>query len=48
MDILPIRTRQDYKRTLREVSRLVDSDPDPRTPQLALEPGIPAESLIGA
>lgn len=33
MDIRPIRSDADYKATLREVSALVDSDPDPGTPE---------------
>jgi len=33
MEIQPIRTEQDYKATLREISVLMDSDPDMGTPQ---------------
>ena len=32
MDIRPIRTEADYEATLREVSRLVDLDPAPDSP----------------
>ena len=32
MNIHPIRTEQDYKATLREISALMDLDPDPGTP----------------
>jgi HTH-type transcriptional regulator / antitoxin HigA len=31
MDIHPIRTAKDYKAALREISRLLDLDPDPKT-----------------
>lgn len=33
MDIQPIHNDQDYRRTLREVSALVDQDPTPETPE---------------
>ena len=33
MDIRPIRTKADYKATLKEISALMDSDPDLGTPQ---------------
>lgn len=33
MDIRPIRTEADYKATLDEISALMESDPDPGTPQ---------------
>ena len=33
MDIRPIRTDADYQATLREVAALVDTDPDPGTPE---------------
>jgi len=33
MDIRPIRTEADYKATLREISDLVDADPDAGTPE---------------
>lgn len=39
MDIRPIRTEADYKVTLKEISALMDSDPDL---------GIPADVLIAA
>ena len=32
MDIRPIRTKADYKATLKEISALMDSDPDVGTP----------------
>jgi HTH-type transcriptional regulator/antitoxin HigA len=32
MDIKPIRSKADYKRSLREISALMDSDPAPGTP----------------
>jgi HTH-type transcriptional regulator/antitoxin HigA len=33
MDIHPIHTDTDYKATLKEISGLMDSDPDPGTPE---------------
>jgi len=33
VDIRPIRTEADYKTTLEEISALMDSDPDPGTPE---------------
>ena len=33
MDIRPIRTKADYKATLREVSAYFDNEPEPRTPE---------------
>ena len=33
MDIRPIHTEADYKATLREISVLMESDPDPGTPE---------------
>ena len=33
MEIKPIRTDADYKATLREVSGLIDLDPEPATPE---------------
>lgn len=33
MDIRPIHTTADYKATLKEISALMDSDPDPGTPE---------------
>lgn len=33
MDIRPIHTEADYKATLREISTLMDADPDPGTPE---------------
>lgn len=33
MDIRPIHTEADYKATLREISILMDADPDPGTPE---------------
>ena len=33
MDIKPIKSAEDYKATLREVSALMDLDPDPGTPE---------------
>lgn len=33
MDIRPIHTEADYKATLKEISLLLDCDPDPGTPQ---------------
>ena len=33
MEIRPIRTDADYKTTLKEVSTLMESDPDPGTPE---------------
>lgn len=33
MDIRPIHTEADYKATLREISALMETDPDPGTPQ---------------
>lgn len=33
MDIKPIRTQDDYQAMLREVSTLMDADPDPDTPE---------------
>ncbi|MCP5235388.1 MAG: transcriptional regulator [Zoogloeaceae bacterium] len=33
MDIRPIHTKADYEATLKEVSALVDRDPDPGTPE---------------
>jgi|YelNatPaOPRAMG01_1025707.scaffolds.fasta_scaffold34516_3 HTH-type transcriptional regulator/antitoxin HigA len=33
MDIRPIRTEADYKDTLKEISALMESDPDPGTPE---------------
>ncbi len=33
MEIRPIRTKTDYKATLQEVSRLVEHDPEPGTPE---------------
>lgn len=33
MEIRPIHTEADYKRTLEEVSKLVASDPEPGTPE---------------
>ena len=32
MEIRPIHTESDYKRTLREISALMESDPEPGTP----------------
>lgn len=33
MEIYPIRTEKDYKAALKEVSRLVELDPDVNTPE---------------
>lgn len=33
MNIRPIRTKADYKATLKEISALMESDPEPGTPQ---------------
>ena len=33
MDIRPIRTKDDYKAALREVSAYFDNEPEPRTPE---------------
>jgi HTH-type transcriptional regulator/antitoxin HigA len=33
MDIRPIRTEADYRATLQDISALVDSDPEPGTPE---------------
>jgi HTH-type transcriptional regulator/antitoxin HigA len=34
MDIQPIRTESDYKAALRQISTLMESDPEPGTPEV--------------